>query len=89
MFSVSCFAVIMNKDESYSLKELGVDLRGEYLFYVCVLFRSWFCKRLFIRDPRLPDFGRTVPILGAVFRVPPGYMAGHTFVPLFETFGLH
>jgi hypothetical protein len=33
----------------------------------------------------MPD----VPILRAVFRVPPGYMAGHTFVPLFETFGLH
>jgi hypothetical protein len=30
-----------------------------------------------------------VPILRAVFRVPTGYMAGHTFVPLFETSGLH
>jgi hypothetical protein len=35
-------------------------------------------------DPRRPDFGGTVPILRAVFREPPGYMAGHTFVPLFE-----
>jgi hypothetical protein len=42
-----------------------------------------------IRDSRRPDFGGTVPILRAVFRVSPGYMAGHTFVPLFETFGLH
>jgi hypothetical protein len=41
------------------------------------------------RDPRRLDFGGTVPILRAVFRVPPAYMAGHTFVPLFETFGLH
>jgi hypothetical protein len=40
------------------------------------------------RDLRRPDFGGTVPILRAVFRVPPGYMAGHTFVPLFKTFGL-
>jgi hypothetical protein len=37
-----------------------------------------------VRDPS----GR-VPILRAVFRVLPGYMAGHTFVPLLETFGLH
>jgi hypothetical protein len=36
-----------------------------------------------------PDFGGTVPILRAVFRVPPGYMAVHTLVPLFETFGFH
>jgi hypothetical protein len=42
-----------------------------------------------IRDPRRPDFGGTVPILRAIFRVPPGCMAVHTFVPLFETFGLH
>jgi hypothetical protein len=41
------------------------------------------------RDPRSPDFGGTVPILRAMFRVPPRYMAGHTFVPLFETFGTH
>jgi hypothetical protein len=41
------------------------------------------------RDPRRPVFGGTVPVLRAVFRVPPGYMAGHTFVPLFETFGIH
>jgi hypothetical protein len=30
--------------------------------------------------PRHPDFGRTVPILRAVFHIPPGYMVGHTFV---------
>jgi hypothetical protein len=42
-----------------------------------------------VRDPRCPDFGGTVPILIAVFHVPPGYMMGHTSVPLFETFGLH
>jgi hypothetical protein len=30
-----------------------------------------------VRDPRRPDFGGTVPILRAVFRVPPGYMAEH------------
>jgi hypothetical protein len=41
------------------------------------------------RDLRRPDFGGTVPILSAVFHVLPGYMAGHTFVLLFETFGLH
>jgi hypothetical protein len=37
------------------------------------------------KDPRRPDFGGIVPILRAVFRVQPGYMA----VPHFETFGLH
>jgi hypothetical protein len=41
------------------------------------------------RDPTHPNFGGTVPILRAVFHVPPGYMEGHTFVPLFKTFGLH
>jgi hypothetical protein len=43
-----------------------------------------------IGDPKRPHFGGTVPILRAVFRVPPGHMAAiHTSVPLFESFGLH
>jgi hypothetical protein len=51
--------------------------------------RSLHAGWVLIRDPRRPDFGGTVPILRAVFCVPPGYVAGHAFVPLFETFGLH
>jgi hypothetical protein len=42
-----------------------------------------------ISDPRRLDFGGTVSILRAVFRVPPVYMEVHTFVSLFETFALH
>jgi hypothetical protein len=51
---------------------------------------SWICQ-VKIRDLRRLDYGGTVPILRAVFRVAPGYrpMAVQTFVPLFETFGLH
>lgn len=44
---------------------------------------------LYATDPRRPDFGITVPILRAVFRVPPGYIMGHTSVPLLKIFGLH
>jgi hypothetical protein len=51
------------------------------------------CPSLFsshkIRDSRRPDFGGTVLVLRGVFRVPPEYMAVHTFVPRFETFVLH
>jgi hypothetical protein len=51
---------------------------------------AWF-KRLrgHAGDSRRHDFDGIVPILRAVFRVPHGYTSGHTFVPLFEVFGLH
>jgi hypothetical protein len=74
------------------------DMRRRDGFIVQRELQNWFgqsrrggCKLLPLlgRDPGRPDFGGAVPILRAVFRVPPEYMAGHAFLPLFQPFELH
>jgi hypothetical protein len=55
-------------------------------------YHSYLVKILYQHSKLLSIFYLGIPdvlILRAVLHVLPGYMAGHAFVPLFETFVLH